>query len=408
MATVNAGSDAAAEGEPTIGHEGQDASLSEAAPGPEIEASAEAESEPQAEGETAAQSEHLDAFEREAPGVAALPMPSSETPDAVRDEIVHIARAALGEITSSADVGDFVDFVDEGEGVYNARFTTKLAGYPDWFWTVSLIQLEGDETPSVLETELLPGDDAPLAPPWVPWAERLANYRAEHSGAPDAASGDEGRRAIALGRRERRRVRTRVAADGEKNVVHAPTTAEGGSSDATDAAAETAGGSGQPSGNAEARDASTREDSTQDAKHGGASQGKKVNSADGAPHGGTADATDRDRESGRDAARDAEGTATPRERRRIASRRRRVSVSGRTERRAARGRAGATVLVDDDLGGTDGAREFSDEMDDVLDGVDFEGESEGEGGDGADESQAADAPRRADDSQSPEGAAGAN
>ena len=36
----------------------------------------------------------------------------------------------------------------------------------------------------MLEVELLPGDDALLAPPWVPWTERLAEWRRQH---PDEA-----------------------------------------------------------------------------------------------------------------------------------------------------------------------------------------------------------------------------
>ena len=57
------------------------------------------------------------------------------------------------------------------------RFQNRLSGYPGWFWTVSLAQVE-DSAPTVLEVELIPGDGALIAPDWLPWAERLAEYQA--------------------------------------------------------------------------------------------------------------------------------------------------------------------------------------------------------------------------------------
>ena len=54
---------------------------------------------------------------------------------------------------------------------------TACPGYPGWFWTVSLAQVEGS-APTVLEVELMPGDGALTAPDWLPWAERLAEYQA--------------------------------------------------------------------------------------------------------------------------------------------------------------------------------------------------------------------------------------
>ena len=63
------------------------------------------------------------------------------------------------------------------DGVLTLRFENRLSGYPGWFWTVSLAQVE-DAEPTVLEVELIPGDGALLAPDWLPWAERLAEYQA--------------------------------------------------------------------------------------------------------------------------------------------------------------------------------------------------------------------------------------
>jgi hypothetical protein len=98
-----------------------------------------------------------------------------------------LGRAALLEITSAETVGENAGSVDEGEGVVSVHFETTLDGYPGWHWTVSIARVDG-EPPSVLETELLPGEGALLAPDWVPWVDRLADYRA----AQDAAGVDGG------------------------------------------------------------------------------------------------------------------------------------------------------------------------------------------------------------------------
>ena len=91
-----------------------------------------------------------------------------------------LALAALHEITPAASVGPAAGYLPEVDGVVSLRFENRLGGYPGWYWTVSVAQV-GDEEPTVLEAELLPGDGALLAPEWVPWAERLADYRAHQA-----------------------------------------------------------------------------------------------------------------------------------------------------------------------------------------------------------------------------------
>ncbi len=92
-------------------------------------------------------------------------------------QYVDIARATLLEITPEASIGEFLGEVREEDGSITLRFASALAGYPGWAWTVSLAHVEGEE-PTVLESELMPGDGALLAPDWVPWSERLAEYKA--------------------------------------------------------------------------------------------------------------------------------------------------------------------------------------------------------------------------------------
>ncbi|WP_268921071.1 DUF3027 domain-containing protein [Marisediminicola senii] len=91
-------------------------------------------------------------------------------------EDLAIARAALEEITPVETIGVPQGFIDEGDGVISVYFDALMAGYPGWRWTASIAHVDGF-APSVLETELTPGDTAILSPAWVPWVDRLAEYQ---------------------------------------------------------------------------------------------------------------------------------------------------------------------------------------------------------------------------------------
>jgi hypothetical protein len=112
--------------------------------------------------------------------------------DVVSTTAVDVARAALLEITPEANIGAFVSEQTNDEGVSTIQFASSMLGYPDWFWTVSVAQLP-DEEPTVLEAELLPGDGALIAPDWVPWADRLEDYKAAQAAiaAGELAAGGE-------------------------------------------------------------------------------------------------------------------------------------------------------------------------------------------------------------------------
>lgn len=105
-------------------------------------------------------------------------------------EYEQLARAALLEVTPDDTVGGYVDAVDEVDGVVSLRFANRMPGYPGWRWTVSVAKI-GDDDPTVLEVELMPGDGSLVAPEWVPWSERLAEYRAAQEGEDGDASDDD-------------------------------------------------------------------------------------------------------------------------------------------------------------------------------------------------------------------------
>ena len=91
-------------------------------------------------------------------------------------DLYEVAKAALLEITPEATIGAPSGQIEEA-GATTVTFQANMTGYPGWHWTVSIATLD-DAEPSVLEVELMPGNGALLAPDWVPWSERLADYEA--------------------------------------------------------------------------------------------------------------------------------------------------------------------------------------------------------------------------------------
>lgn len=87
-------------------------------------------------------------------------------------------RAKMAAIESAPinGVGDFLTQIEEEENVYTFLFSAKMKGYVGWTWSVSLFA--DDESTTVSEVNLMPGEDSLVAPNWVPWAERLADYKA--------------------------------------------------------------------------------------------------------------------------------------------------------------------------------------------------------------------------------------
>lgn len=102
-------------------------------------------------------------------------------------EAQKFALSALLEVQPPATVGEFVSETDEGDHVVTYRFATTQAGYPGWNWAVAVAHLPGAE-PTVVESELLPAEGALLAPDWVPWSERMDDYRAAQLALGEAAA----------------------------------------------------------------------------------------------------------------------------------------------------------------------------------------------------------------------------
>lgn len=91
---------------------------------------------------------------------------------AVRPETADLARAAAVEMAGADAVGPHLGIVAEMAAVHTHFFGCLLSGYPGWRWAVTLVALD-DDTPTIDEVVLLPGEEAITAPAWVPWRERI-------------------------------------------------------------------------------------------------------------------------------------------------------------------------------------------------------------------------------------------
>ena len=112
------------------------------------------------------------------PRAGALPTPGQQA-QAAKDKTltspaaVEFARRALEEVTDPITVGEYRAAVPNAERLVTHLFDCTLSGYRGWHWAVTLSRVPRSRTATVCEMELLPGEDALLAPAWVPWAERL-------------------------------------------------------------------------------------------------------------------------------------------------------------------------------------------------------------------------------------------
>lgn len=93
--------------------------------------------------------------------------------DAVSAAAIDLAARALVDVAEPGQVGEHLRVQASGERLVTHVFRADIPGYAGWHWLVVLARAPRAKTPTVCETALVPGDDALLAPPWEPWAERL-------------------------------------------------------------------------------------------------------------------------------------------------------------------------------------------------------------------------------------------
>ncbi len=93
--------------------------------------------------------------------------------DAVTVAAVEPAREALVADVGAADVGEHLGHVVEGERLVSHLFACTRAGYAGWRWSVTVTRASRQKQVTVAEIVLLPGEDAIVAPEWVPYKERI-------------------------------------------------------------------------------------------------------------------------------------------------------------------------------------------------------------------------------------------
>ncbi|HVE74541.1 MAG TPA: DUF3027 domain-containing protein [Mycobacteriales bacterium] len=101
----------------------------------------------------------------------ASPEPSLQ-PDPLCADAVELARAVAQEY-GEGQVGDYLGHEVDDDCVLTHSFATTQPGYVGWRWAVTVARAEGSDAVTVDEVVLLPGSGALVAPPWVPWSDRV-------------------------------------------------------------------------------------------------------------------------------------------------------------------------------------------------------------------------------------------
>ncbi|MCL9795968.1 DUF3027 domain-containing protein [Frankia sp. AgKG'84/4] len=94
--------------------------------------------------------------------------------DATCAAAVDLARAAaVEEAGDEQAVGAHLRVEAESDRIVLHRFACLTPAYRGWTWTVVVTRASRVRRVTVDDVVLIPGDDAMLAPEWVPWSERL-------------------------------------------------------------------------------------------------------------------------------------------------------------------------------------------------------------------------------------------
>jgi Protein of unknown function (DUF3027) len=88
-------------------------------------------------------------------------------------EAVETARAVAVETAGQEHVGDHLGYDAEDDRVVTHYLDCTARGYRGWRWSVTVVRASRSKIVTVDECVLLPGPDAMLAPPWIPWDDRV-------------------------------------------------------------------------------------------------------------------------------------------------------------------------------------------------------------------------------------------
>ncbi len=110
------------------------------------------------------------------------------------DEILaaakDVALQGVQEIAPAHAIGLVHHVRAEEERLSTHLFECTLPGYRGWFWFATLSRAPRSRVATICEVGLLPGDDALIAPDWVPWADRVRPEDLEENAEQENAESD--------------------------------------------------------------------------------------------------------------------------------------------------------------------------------------------------------------------------
>ena len=128
-------------------------------------------------------------------GVPSLGVPHKLRRTSKVDEILaaakDVALQGVREIAPAHAIGLVHHVRAEEERLSTHLFECTLPGYRGWFWFATLSRAPRSRVATICEVGLLPGDDALIAPDWVPWADRVRPEDLEENTAQENAESAE-------------------------------------------------------------------------------------------------------------------------------------------------------------------------------------------------------------------------
>lgn len=127
----------------------------------------------------------------EEPGEPSLGVPHKARRTSKVDEILaaakDVALQGVREITPDHNIGLVHHVRPEEERLSTHLFECTMPGYRGWFWFATLSRAPRSKVATICEVGLLPGDDALIAPDWVPWADRVRPEDLEQESSADSS-----------------------------------------------------------------------------------------------------------------------------------------------------------------------------------------------------------------------------
>ena len=117
--------------------------------------------------------------------------PRTTKVDDILAEAKDIALTGVEAVAPHNSIGLVHHLRGEEERLTTHLFECLLPGYRGWFWFATLSRAPRSKVATICEVGLIPGDDALLAPEWVPWADRLQASERDNNGAEEAGASTE-------------------------------------------------------------------------------------------------------------------------------------------------------------------------------------------------------------------------